>query len=243
MRADYAFGMLKGETGNHRLIRISPFDSAGRRHTSFAAVDVTPAIDDETIIDVDFANEVREDIPIAPARRWPAREQDQRRPSASRTCRRMLSCNARTNAVSTKTGRLARKMLIAASSTSSTAKKGVRGSRPPRPGNPKIGFGGETIRNYVLHPDQFVKDTRTGQKSGNPTNVLNGELDPFIEEYLQLVDREGFKCTGVARRLAGQRSGISRFGFLRCVCFCLSVMLVVEQKIETRRWRKGLYFA
>ena len=49
----------------------------------------------------------------------------------------------------------------------------------------KIGFGGETIRNYVLHPEQFVKDTRTSYKAGNPLAVLNGDLDPFIEEYLR----------------------------------------------------------
>ncbi|VAX40770.1 Peptide chain release factor 2 @ programmed frameshift-containing, partial [hydrothermal vent metagenome] len=49
----------------------------------------------------------------------------------------------------------------------------------------KIGFGGETIRNYVLHPDQFVKDTRTNHKAGNPTTVLDGNLDPFLEKYLR----------------------------------------------------------
>ena len=49
----------------------------------------------------------------------------------------------------------------------------------------KIGFGGETVRNYVLHPDQYVKDARTGHKSGNPTVVLDGALDPFIEAYLR----------------------------------------------------------
>src|SRR5690606_7015898 len=64
IKGDYAFGYLKGETGNHRLIRISPFDSAGRRHTAFAAVDVTPDYGDMTDIEIDWENEkeVREDV-------------------------------------------------------------------------------------------------------------------------------------------------------------------------------------
>ncbi len=61
IQGDYAYGYLKGETGNHRLIRISPFDAAGRRHTSFAAVDVTPDLGDEIDIEVDFDKDVRED--------------------------------------------------------------------------------------------------------------------------------------------------------------------------------------
>jgi peptide chain release factor 2 len=183
IRGDYVFGHLKGETGNHRLIRISPFDSAGRRHTSFAAVDVTPAIDDETVIEVDFATDVREDT----YRAGGAGGQH-----VNKTSSAIRLTHLPTNVVvqcqnersQHKNRALARKMLIAKLYQLDREKK-AKEAADRRGQKSKIGFGGETIRNYVLHPDQFVKDTRTGQKSGNPTNVLNGELDPFIEEYLR----------------------------------------------------------
>ncbi len=183
VRADYAFGMLKGETGNHRLIRISPFDSAGRRHTSFAAVDVTPAIDDETIIDVDFANDVREDT----FRAGGAGGQH-----VNKTSSAIRLTHLPTNVVvqcqnersQHKNRALARKMLVAKLYQLDREKKAAE-TAARRGQKSKIGFGGETIRNYVLHPEQFVKDTRTGYKTGNPTSVLNGDLDPIIEEYLR----------------------------------------------------------
>ena len=166
VRADYAFGMLKGETGNHRLIRISPFDSAGRRHTSFAAVDVTPAIDDETVIDVDFANDVREDT----FRAGGAGGQH-----VNKTSSAIRLTHLPTNVVvqcqnersQHKNRAMARKMLIAKLYQLDREKKAAE-TAARRGQKSKIGFGGETIRNYVLHPEQFVKDTRTGYKSGNP---------------------------------------------------------------------------
>ncbi len=79
---------------------------------------------------------------------------------------------------------MARKMLIAKLYQLEREKKAAEAAAR-RGQKSKIGFGGETIRNYVLHPEQFVKDTRTNQKTGNPTAVLDGELDPFIEEYLR----------------------------------------------------------
>jgi peptide chain release factor 2 len=183
VRADYAFGFLKGETGNHRLIRISPFDSAGRRHTSFAAVDVTPAIDDETVIDVDFENDVREDT----FRAGGAGGQH-----VNKTSSAIRLTHLPTNVVvqcqnersQHKNRALARKMLIAKLYQLDREKKAAE-TAARRGQKSKIGFGGETIRNYVLHPEQFVKDTRTGYKAGNPTAVLNGDLDPFLEEYLR----------------------------------------------------------
>ena len=83
----------------------------------------------------------------------------------------------------------ARKMLIARlyqveKETRDAELAAKRGSKS------KIGFGGETIRNYVLHPDQFVKDTRTGFKVGNPQPILDGGIDPFLEDYLKWTLRE-----------------------------------------------------
>jgi peptide chain release factor 2 len=183
IKGSYVFGFLKGETGNHRLIRISPFDSAGRRHTSFAAVDVTPAIDDETIIEVDFANDVREDT----FRAGGAGGQH-----VNKTSSAIRLTHLPTNVVvqcqnersQHKNRALARKMLVAKLYQLDREKKDAEAAAR-RGEKSKIGFGGETIRNYVLHPEQFVKDTRTGHKAGNPTSVLNGDLDPFIEEFLR----------------------------------------------------------
>ncbi len=183
VRADYVFGFLKGETGNHRLIRISPFDSAGRRHTSFAAVDVTPAIDDETVIDVDFANDVREDT----FRAGGAGGQHVNKTSSAIRLTHLPSgvvVQCQNERSQHKNRAMARKMLIAKLYQLDREKMAAEAAAR-RGQKSKIGFGGETVRNYVLHPEQFVKDTRTNYKSGNPTSVLDGELDPFIEEYLR----------------------------------------------------------
>ncbi len=183
VRGEYAFGYLKGETGNHRLIRISPFDSAGRRHTSFAAVDVTPEVDEDTEIDIDWEREVRQDTYRASGA---GGQHVNKTDSAVRLTHiptgAVVQCqNERSQHKNRAT---ARKMLTAKLYQMEQEKRDSelaarRGSKS------KIGFGGETIRNYVLHPEQFVKDARTGYKVGNPQPVLDGDLDGFIESYLR----------------------------------------------------------
>ena len=183
VRGDYAFGYLKGETGNHRLIRISPFDSAGRRHTSFAAVDVTPEVDDDVAIEINWENDVREDT----FRAGGAGGQH-----VNKTDSAIRLTHLPTNVVvqcqnersQHKNRASARKMLIAKLYQIEREKREAE-LAARRGQKSKIGFGGQTIRNYVLHPEQYVKDSRTGHKAGNPTAVLDGDLDPFIEEYLR----------------------------------------------------------
>ena len=183
IRGDYAFGYLKGETGNHRLIRISPFDSAGRRQTSFAAVDVTPAVGDEVNIEVNFEQDVREDT----YRAGGAGGQH-----VNKTSSAIRLTHLPTNVVvqcqnersQHKNRALARKMLIAKLYRIEQERRAAE-TAARRGQKSKIGFGGETIRNYVLHPEQYVKDTRTGHKAGNPTAVLDGDLDPFIDAFLR----------------------------------------------------------
>lgn len=183
VRGDYAFGYLKGETGNHRLIRISPFDAAGRRHTSFAAIDVTPEMGDDFNVEVDFETEVREDTYRSSGA---GGQHVNKTDSAIRLTHLptgvVVQCqNQRSQH---KNRAQARKMLAAKlyqieedkRSAELAAKRGQKS---------KIGFGGQTVRNYVLHPEQYVKDTRTSLKMGNPAPVLDGGLDPFIEEYLR----------------------------------------------------------
>ena len=183
IKGDYAYGYLRGETGNHRLIRISPFDSAGRRHTSFAAVDVTPELGDDIEIDINWDKDVREDTYRASGA---GGQHVNKTDSAIRLTylptNDVVQCqNERSQH---KNRSLARKMLQAKLYQIEKEKRDAELSAK-RGQKSKIGFGGETVRNYVLHPDQYVKDARTGHKVGNPQPVLDGGIDPFLEAYLR----------------------------------------------------------
>ena len=183
VRGDYAFGYLKGETGNHRLVRMSPFDSAGRRQTSFAAVDVTPDLGDEIEIDIDWAKDVREDTFCAGG----AGGQH-----VNKTASAIRLTHLATNVVvqcqnersQHQNRALARKMLQAKLYQMEQDKRDAE-IAARRGQKSTIGFGGQTIRHYVLQPQQFVKDERTELKTSNPLEVLDGALDPFIESYLR----------------------------------------------------------
>ena len=178
-----AFGLLRGEVGVHRLIRISPFDSAGRRHTSFAAVEISPELNDETAIDIDWDKDVREDRYRSSGA---GGQHVNKTDSAIRLTHLptgvVVQCqNERSQH---KNRAMARKMLLAKMYQIEQQKRDAE-LAAKRGQKSKIGFGGETIRNYVLHPDQYVKDTRTGLKVGNPTPVLDGGIDQFLEAYLR----------------------------------------------------------
>ncbi len=185
IRGEYAFGYLKGEEGNHRLIRISPFDAAARRQTSFAAVDVTPELGDNIDIDVDFDDPkvIREDV----FRSSGAGGQKVNKTSSAIRLTHLptgVVVQCQNERSQHKNRALAEKMLKAKlyqiekdkRDQEVAAKRGTKS---------RIGFGGETIRHYVLNPEQYVKDARSGCKHGNPNAVLDGELDSFIEAYMR----------------------------------------------------------
>ena len=177
----FAYGNLKAENGVHRLVRISPFDSNARRHTSFASVYCWPEIDDS--IEVEIRDE---DIRIDTYRASGAGGQHiNRTDSAVRITHNptgvVVQCQNQRSQHANKDQ--AFKMLKAALYELEMEKR--QAEKDEAAGEKKANEWGSQIRSYVLHPYQMVKDHRTDHESGNPQSVLDGELDSFIESYLK----------------------------------------------------------
>jgi peptide chain release factor 2 len=176
-----AYGLLSGETGVHRLVRISPFDQAKRRHTSFASVYVSPEIDDSIEIDIK-PDEIRTDTYRSGGK---GGQHVNTTDSAVRITHLptniVVQCqNERSQSANKQTAmRVLKARLVERAEEEREAKMAKE-----RGGAADTGFGGEWIRSYVLHPYQQVKDARTGYETGNAQGVLDGNLDPFIHEYL-----------------------------------------------------------
>jgi peptide chain release factor 2 len=177
---DYAYGHLKAETGVHRLVRISPFDSSARRHTSFAAISVTPQIDDSITIEINDA-----DLRVDTYRSSGSGGQHvNKTDSAIRLTHiptgTVVACQEERS--QHKNRAKAMKMLSAKLYTLEEQKK--RAEADAIAGDKgEINFGSQ-IRSYVLQPYQMVKDLRTGHEVSQPQAVLDGDLDGFIEAYL-----------------------------------------------------------
>lgn len=183
IRGPFVYGKLKGETGVHRLIRISPFDSAGRRQTSFAAVDVVPELDDSFEIDIDWAKDVREDI----CRSGGAGGQHVNKTDSAIQLTHLptgVFVKCQNERSQHKNRATARKMLTAKLYQMEMDRRDAEKSSK-RESKSRIGFGGEPIRHYVIHPESYVKDARSGLKTAHPLTLLDGKLDPFLEAYLR----------------------------------------------------------
>lgn len=176
-----AYGYLKAEKGVHRLVRISPFDAAGRRHTSFAAVDVMPEIDDNVEININPA-ELRVDTYHASGA---GGQHINKTDSAVRMTHIptgvVVQCQSERSQIQNREQcmRLLRARLFELEQEKQAEKKAELG------GEYHAIEWGSQIRSYVFHPYNLVKDHRTNTETGNVQAVMDGEIDAFIEAYLK----------------------------------------------------------
>jgi len=179
-RGENAYGLFAAERGVHRLVRLSPFDAAHRRHTSFAEVDVGPLVDDAVEVDLD-----EEDLRIDTYRASGAGGQHVNKTDSAVRITHVptgivVQCqNERSQAQNKATAlRLLRARLLELEE-----RKRAEELAAERGEQKDVGWGSQ-IRSYVLHPSQRVKDHRTGHEVGDAQRVLDGDLDGFVREYL-----------------------------------------------------------
>lgn len=181
VKGEYAYGYLKGERGVHRLVRISPFDASHSRHTSFALVEVMPAVEGNVDVNIN-----PDDIKIDVFRSsGPGGQHMQKTSSAVRITHLptglVVTCqNERSQLRNKETAmRVLRSRLLELE----LEKKAEEQTKLK--GEHITAEWGNQIRSYVLHPYKMVKDHRTGYETSNPTAVLDGELDELLKAYLR----------------------------------------------------------
>ncbi len=181
VRGPLAYGYLKGETGMHRLVRISPFNADGKRQTSFSAVDVSPELPESAEIEIKD-EDIREDVYRASG----AGGQHVNKTSSAVRLTHMptgivVACQAERS--QHKNRATAWKMLRAKMARQQEEKQAAELAAKYNE-QPKTGFGSQ-IRNYFQHPDQRVKDARTGFLVGNFQSVLDGNIQGFLDSFLR----------------------------------------------------------
>jgi peptide chain release factor 2 len=180
VEGENAYGILKAERGKHRLVRLSPFDQAHRRHTSFAQVIPAPLLAQDEDLEIDEG-----DLRIDTYRAQGAGGQHvNKTDSAVRITHLPTSVVVQCQNERSQTANKQTAMRILRSRLAELAEEEREQELARERGVVSMGFGGNPIRSYVLHPYQLVKDHRTEYEVGNAQGVLDGNLDPFIHAYL-----------------------------------------------------------
>jgi peptide chain release factor 2 len=180
VEGDNAYGILKAERGKHRLVRQSPFDQAHRRHTSFAQVIPAPLLSDEADIEIDEG-----DLRIDTYRASGAGGQHvNKTDSAVRITHIPTNIVVQCQNERSQTANKQTALRILKSRLAERQEEERDAELAKERGVVSMGFGGNAIRSYFLHPYQLVKDHRTDYEMGNAQGVLDGDLDGFIGAYL-----------------------------------------------------------
>jgi peptide chain release factor 2 len=180
VKGENAYGYLKAEHGVHRLVRISPFDAAARRHTSFAKVEVMPEIEEN---EIDIAPE---DVKVETLRAGGAGGQHvNKTESAVRITHLPTGIVVQCQNERSQHANRASAMLVLAARLAELEKLNAEERMKAIKGDTGPAEWGRQIRSYVMQPYTMVKDHRTGYETGNVTAVLDGDIDPFIEAFLK----------------------------------------------------------